>query len=291
MKRFIIISITLFAIIFAAHSQLLWQISGNSVNSKSYLLATDLLTDATFLDSIPNLFKIYSHCNRVVTEMVYSDTIMQKAILQNAVLPDTVSLRTLYNTKEYEQLQEAVMLYLKIPLKQIEKLKPVYINELIRQQLFQDYTDYQPNHSSDNFFQSIAKQTGKPIVGLDNAGEAVYMLFEREPLQWQVAELLRTISHPEKEIKQQQEITRFYQQGQLNEISYQVAMPDNQTSISYSDYKMYCSRNREWVKKLTPLLKEGGQFIVLNSVFLGGEEGLIAQLRKSGYKVKPVNKK
>ena len=291
MKRFIIISITLFAITFAAHSQLLWQISGNSVNSKSYLLATDLLTDATFLDSIPNLFKIYSHCNRVVTEMVYSDTIMQKAILQNAVLPDTISLRTLYNPKEYEQLQEAVMVYLKIPLKLIEKLKPVYINEMIRQQLFQDYTDYQPNHSSDNFFQSIAKQTGKPIVGLDNAGEAVYMLFEREPLQWQVAELLRTISHPEKEIKQQQEITRFYQQGQLNEISYQVAMPDNQTSISYSDYKMYCSRNREWVKKLTPLLKEGGQFIVLNSVYLGGEEGLIAQLRKAGYKVKPVNKK
>ena len=291
MKRFIIIFITLFAIIFAAHPQLLWQISGNSVNSKSYLLATDLLTDATFLDSIPNLFKIYSHCNRVVTEMVYSDTIMQKAILQNAVLPDTISLRTLYNPKEYEQLQEAVMVYLKIPLKQIEKLKPVYINEMIRQQLFQDYTDYQPNHSSDNFFQSIAKQTGKPIVGLDNAGEAVYMLFEREPLQWQVAELLRTISHPEKEIKQQQEITRFYQQGQLNEISYQVAMPDNQTSISYSDYKMYCSRNREWVKKLTPLLKEGGQFIVLNSVYLGGEEGLIAQLRKAGYKVKPVNKK
>ena len=66
--------------------------------------------------------------------------------------------------------------------------------------------------------------------------------------------------------------------------------PDNMTSLSYSDYQIYAKRNKVWVKRLTPYLKEGKAFITLNATYLGGEEGLLAQLKAAGYRVKAVNR-
>lgn len=291
MKRLLCIVFTLFALAFATQAQLLWQISGNSTKHKSYLFATEQLTDILFLDSIPNIFKVYNKCSNIITEMKYSDEELQQALINNAVLPDSLTLEKIYQPNDYKLIKEATQLYLDIPLKEIDRIKPVYLNELIRQSLLIKWAGYNPERSIDNFFQSIAEQSQKTLIGLDNTGEVIYMLFEREPIEWQKKELIRTLTHPENEIKQTKTIAKFYQDGQLNEISYQIAMPDNQTSISYSDYKIYCARNKEWVKKLAPYLKEGSQFIVLNCMYLGGDNGLIAQLRKAGYKVKPYNKR
>ena len=70
--------------------------------------------------------------------------------------------------------------------------------------------------------------------------------------------------------------------------AYFVKGPDNQTSLSYSDYQVYAQRNKQWVKRLTPYLREGKAFITLNAIYLGGEDGLLAQLRTAGYRVKAV---
>ena len=83
----------------------------------------------------------------------------------------------------------------------------------------------------------------------------------------------------------------MYLMGRLTDIAYQVESPDNRSTISYSDYQVYAKRNLEWVKRLQPYLHSGHAFIVLDAIYFGGDKGLIQQLRKAGYKVKPVNKK
>ena len=90
--------------------------------------------------------------------------------------------------------------------------------------------------------------------------------------------------------KQERAIRDMYRNGRLSDIAYQVEGPNNKTSISYSDYKVYCQRNKEWAKRLKPLLTEGGIFITLNAVYLGGEKGLLEQLRAAGYRVRPANR-
>ena len=73
-------------------------------------------------------------------------------------------------------------------------------------------------------------------------------------------------------------------------MAYLVKSPDNLTSLSYSDYQVFAKRNRQWVKRLSPYLREGKAFITLNAIYLGGEDGLLAQLKAAGYRVKPVNR-
>ena len=48
------------------------------------------------------------------------------------------------------------------------------------------------------------------------------------------------------------------------------------------------SRNTNWVKNMPELMKKESVFFAVGAAHLGGEEGVINLLRKSGYSVKPI---
>lgn len=274
-----------------AVAQVLYKISGNGVQKESYLLATNKLTDITFLDTIPNVFKCYGQSTKVITEFAMQDYEALAALRQAAILPDSIKLSNFYTEEQYNAIDEALKLTLGMGMDKLCRMKPQYLTEMYRVELLKKWLQYDENRSSEHFFEAVAQQQGKPIYGLDDIGETMFMTFDREPFHWQCEELWNIIEYPEREIKQEKTIVGLYRMGRLLDISYQVSSPDNRSSISYSDYKIYCKRNKEWVKRLARHLKEGGAFITLDAVYLGGDEGLINQLRKAGYKVKPVNRK
>jgi uncharacterized protein YbaP (TraB family) len=142
----------------------------------------------------------------------------------------------------------------------------------------------------ETFFGKVAAQSNVPVYALDDINETMYMLFDREPFHWQCEELYKVVEYPEKEVRQERTLRDMYLYGRLSDIAYQIKGPDNTTSISYSDYQVYKKRNTVWVKRLAPYLREGKAFITLNAIYLGGEDGLLEQLRKAGYRVKAVNR-
>ncbi|MCM1034507.1 MAG: TraB/GumN family protein [Paludibacter sp.] len=274
-----------------AQAQLLYEISGNNTQAKSYLFATDKLCEIAFLDSVPNLFKVFGRCDKVITEMAMYDFEALHALRQAALLPDSVQLKNFYTDEEYHKIDEALKLTLKMGFDKIGRMQPSYLTELYRNELLRRWMNYDENRSSEIFFQSIAEQQGIPIHALDDTGEALYMLFEREPFHWQCKELLKIVEYPEREIRLEKAVLSAYKMGQLTQIAYEISMPDNLSTRSFSDYQVFCRRNLTWVKRLAPYLHEGNAFICLDAVFLGGEKGLLAQLKAAGYKVKAVNRK
>jgi len=244
-----------------------------------------------FLDTIPNVFKCFAKCNKVVTEFAMQDYEALAALRQAAVLPDSVKLSNFYTEDEYTYIDNSLRINLGMGLDQLCRMKPSYLTEMFRTELFKQWLQYNEDRSMESFFESVAAEKGIPVVGLDNIGETMYMLFDREPFHWQCRELLKVIEYPENEVKQEKAIKEMYLNGRLTDIAYQVEGPNNKSSISYSDYKVYCQRNKEWVKRLKPLLARGNCFITLNAVYLGGEKGLLEQLRAAGYRVKPVNRR
>lgn len=274
-----------------SQAQLLYEISGNNTQAKSYLFATDKLCEIAFLDSVPNLFKVFGRCDKVITEMAMYDFEALHALRQAALLPDSVQLKNFYTDEEYHKIDEALKLTLKMGFDKIGRMQPSYLTELYRNELLRRWMNYDENRSSEIFFQSIAEQQGIPIHALDDTGEALYMLFEREPFHWQCKELLKIVEYPEREIRLEKAVLSAYKMGQLTQIAYEISMPDNLSTRSFSDYQVFCRRNLTWVKRLAPYLHEGNAFICLDAVFLGGEKGLLAQLKAAGYKVKAVNRK
>ena len=273
-----------------AQAQVLYEISGKGTRSKSYILATNRYVEMQFIDTIPNVFKCFSRCNKVITEFAMQDYEAIAALRQAALLPDSVKLTNFYSESEYRYIDNALRVSLGMGLDQLCRMKPSYLTEMFRTELMKQWLGYDDQKSMENFFESVAAERDMPIVGLDNIGETMYMLFDREPFHWQCKELLKVIEYPENEVKQERAIRDMYRDGRLTDLAYQVEGPNNTTSISFSDYKVYTARNQQWVKRLQPYLADGGAFITLNAVFLGGEKGLLQQLRAAGYRVRPVNR-
>ena len=273
-----------------ASAQVLYRISSNATAAPSYILATNRMVDMTFIDSIPNAFKCFNQCNKVITEFAMQDYEAIAALRQAALLPDSVKLSNFYTEEQYQNIDQTLRINLGMGLDKLGRMKPSYLTEMFRNELMKKWLNYDEDRSMETFCEKVAAQSGIPVYGLDDVGETMYMLFDREPFHWQCEELQKVVEYPEKEVRFERTIKEMYLYGRLTDISYYVKAPDNQTSLSFSDYKVYSQRNQQWVNRLAPYLKEGKAFITLNAIYLGGEEGLLAQLRKAGYRVKAVNR-
>jgi uncharacterized protein YbaP (TraB family) len=269
----------------------LWEVSKGGAKQKSFILAINRNVDMTFLDTIPNVFKCFGQSNKVITEFAMQDYEAIAALRKAAVLPDSVKLSNFYSESEYEYIDNSLKINLGMGLDQLCRMKPAYLTEMFRTELMKQWLHYDEQRSMESFFEIVASERNMPVIGLDNIGETMYMLFDREPFHWQCKELLKVIQYPENEVKQERILRDMYCDGRLTDMAYQVEGPDNTTSISFSDYKVYCQRNEQWVKRLKPYLTEGACFITLNAVYLGGQKGLLEQLRGAGYRVRPVNRK
>lgn len=272
-------------------AQLLWEVNRGNAKQKSYILAINRNVDMTFLDTIPNVFKCFGKCDKVITEFALQDYEAIAALRQAALLPDSVKLTNFYSEQEYMLIDNGLRINIGMGLDKLCRMKPSYLTEMYRTELFKQWLQYDEQRSMESFFEVVAAERNMPVYGLDNIGETMYMLFDREPFHWQCKELLKVIEYPENEVRQERTLRDMYLNGRLTDMAYQVEGPDNTTSISFSDYKVYCQRNKEWVKRLKPYLAEGNAFITLNAIYLGGDEGLIQQLRAAGYRVRPANRK
>lgn len=289
--RIVHIILMLQLVILSMQAQLLYEIGGQSSRYKSYILATHKLVDQTFIDTIPNVFHCFEKCDKVLCEFAMQDYEALQALRQAAILPDSIRLKNFYSDAEYIDIDETLKINLGMGMQELGRMKPSYLTEMLRNELLKRWLGYDEKRSMETFFESIASERGMPIFGLDNIGETMYMLFDREPFHWQCEELRKIIDYPERETRLERDILQMYRNGLLNDISYAISGPDNKSTLSYSDYQVYCQRNQQWVKRLIPYLKEGKCFITLNCIYLGGEKGLLEQLRAAGYKVKAVNKR
>ena len=209
---------------------------------------------------------------------------------QAALLPDSIRLSNFYTEEQYKAINDALLINLGMGLEQLGRMKPAYLTEMFRNELLKKWLDYNDERSMETFFEAVAIQNNTPIYGLDNIKETMYMIFDREPFHWQCEELYKIIEYPEREVGLERTLKNMYSYGRLTDMAYTVKGPDNLSTLSYSDYQTFAKRNKEWVKRLRPYLAEGNAFITLNAIYLGGEDGLLAQLRAAGYRVKAVNK-
>ena len=280
----------LLAISISAPAQVLYKISGNSAKAPSYIFATNKIVGIEFLDSVPNLLRCFSQCKVVLTEFAMQDYEALATLRVAALLPDSIRLDRYYTTEEYQKIDETMQLTLGMGMDKLCRMKPSYLTAMYRNELLHKWLDYDDQRSMEAFYQAIASDKGIPVRAIDDIGETMYMLFDREPFHWQCKELLQIIDYPEREVRQERTIADMYRMGRLTDIAYLLVSPDNQSTQSYSDYQIYAARNKEWVKRLRDYLVDGGAFITLDAIYLGGEKGLLEQLRAAGYRVRSVNR-
>lgn len=137
-----------------------------------------------------------------------------------------------------------------------------------------------------------ARAAGKPVVDLETVTDqfsAIDAMTEAE----QIA-LLRAMLRVEPKLADMQETTiRLYEAGRIGMLwaaAGALLAPDPGGADFIASVLQNASnrRNAGMVRNARPLIDEGNAFLAVGALHLIGPEGVVALLRKAGYKVEPV---
>ena len=284
-RKLLVLSLLLLSISFS-QAQLLWKITGKGLKHPSYLFGTHNLISIQFLDSVPGLFKAFNDCDVVVGETVMNNIDVTAKIQQAAIMPNQQNIKDLLNDEQIKVVDTELKAVMKFGLKGVSIMNPSLIQRLYTTELYKKRTGFKDDNQSESYFQLVATEKDKKVIGLETAEQQIKVLYGNEPLEFQADLLVETILHKDIVLNEMIKENKLYKAGKLDEL---VELSQNKDNISKETYvQMINNRNAKWIAKLPEIIKDSSCFISLGAIYLGGNDGLIKLFEKAGYKVKAV---
>jgi len=268
------------------HAQLLWKVSGNGLKHPSYLFATHHLIPIQFLDSVPGLYKVFNECETIVGEMVLNNIDATIKIQQAAIMPNHINIKDLLNEDEYNLVDMELRSVLKFGLKDVSIMNPSLVQTLYEMEIYKKLTGFSEDKQSDSYFQQVAIEKEKKVIGLESVDQQIAYLFNNNDLERQANILVETIRQKTSILNDMILLNKLYKAGKLDELLEMSKGKGNITDMTPEEYaKLVDNRNAQWLTKLPKLMQESSCFIAVGAMHLPGKNGLIKQLEKAGYKV------
>lgn len=270
-------------------AQLLWKVSGNGLKQPSYLFGTHHLIPIQFLDSVPGLYKAFNECDVIVGEMVMNNVDATDKIQKAAIMPDQTRISDLLNDEEYKLVDKELKSVLKFGLKDVSIMNPTLLLTMYEMEIYRKLTGFTEDKQSDSYFQLVATEKGKKVIGLETVDQQIAVLFGNGSLECQADILVETIQQKDSTLNELILLNKLYKKGKIDELVDLSKRKNNISDMTKEEYaKLVDNRNEDWMTKLPTYFKESSCFVAVGAMHLGGENGLIKLLQKAGYKVKAV---
>lgn len=293
MKSFIG-AILFICVAISANAQLLWKVTGNGLDTPSYIMGTHHLAPFSIMDSIAGLRQAMRETQQVYGELKMSELespatmqLMQKSMM----IDSDTTLTTLFSPEDYATVNKFCKENMMMDLSMAPKLKPAYLlNNVVVMAYVKHVGKFNPQEQLDTFFQSQASKNGKKVDGLETPEFQFNLLFNGASLQRQAQLLMCTLHNIDSEVENIKKLTDAYMRQDLRtmlEISEQ--RKGNQCDpLPGEEDAMIFNRNKAWAEKLPAILKAAPTFVAVGALHLPGEKGLLNLLKKQGYTVEPV---
>lgn len=286
---------------------LLWEISGNGLTSSSFLYGTFHTMNGSFLDSVPHFYTSLGKVKQVVAEV---DMVNQKIIspqqedIMSFAMPKDTTFPMLFSNKDFKYVDSCLTKVMQQKMYSI--LKPAYTSLMYT--ILSTTTQENIQTGLDKFILTKASENNQKVVGLETMEEhmkIVYGFYKSMcagSVKDQADMLLFQLRNPQltKEVmKEMESLYRRQMLTKLTEPSQKMEGKIKEFFPQYSDAKaeeasekmmadLVDVRNDNWLKKIPQMIKDNSSLIAVGALHLTGEKGLINQLRKMGYTLKPV---
>ena len=264
---------------------LLWKIEGNNLKVPSYLFGTIHLikSDKFFL---PDGFaKAFEESKSVIFEIdmnKMNDVSEQMKLLPSLLMKGDTSLKDLITEEEYKKVRE----YFNekhLPLFLFEKVKPMFLT------MFTE-GDFNPSSLKNGNYVSyeieiskMVKEKNKNTGGLETIEYQVSVL-DSIPYKYQAKMLMKSINNEDQDSSKMVDMYDLYLDQNISALQQSIESDD----ISKYDKILLNNRNNNWIPRMTDYMRKGQTLFAVGAGHLGGEHGVIALLRKAGYKVSAV---
>lgn len=300
MKRIrflLLLSIT--GILNLTSAQNLWRVQAPNGGKTSFLFGTMHLANFRYLDEHTPVLDSLHRCNVIVAEVDMTDKTSMFNFWEIASYPDSMTLKKLLTNEEWKILDS--MLALLDPPSEASvynQFRPNYVLNVLTQNIYKKaYSDlvYERMVPIDQGIVQLGYREGFRMEFLETGYEQLEQFFLKPALSLQL-ENLRDFLHGHNDSAMQQSI----QQGlQLPRLYFEQKLDSMAMILDASVYgdsaerdfirNMLIGRNNAWMKKLEFMMTNNRCFVAVGAGHLVKDFGLIAQLRKRGFTVTPVN--
>ena len=281
---------------FNTQAQLLYRISGNGLESPSYIVGTYHLAPASFADSIPGMSEAIENTQQVCGELDIMDAFKPEnaaRLMQSQMLPEGVTLSSLLTAEERTRLNALLLEVLGTNLDdeayaaQVEHVNPVTLSTTLSlAEYIKKTKSFNPMELLDNYFQTLALQNGKSVKGFETVDFQMSVLYGSE-LPKQVEDLMCLVDHFEEASELVDRITSAYfsQNFQQLEAILEEEMEGPCAASPEEEANLLDNRNHNWIKIMPDMMADKPTLFAVGAGHLCGEQGVLKLLQGLGYTV------
>jgi len=263
-------------------NSLLWAISGNGLETPSYIYGTIHLISQKDFEIPDTLNTLISNCEQITFEVNMDEMSNENnilSILMKSVMENGTTLKDLLTDEEYEKI-EVRFDEIGLPLYMVERIKPMILSVMLSSDLS---ASNEAMASYEMRILQMTKKMNKKMNGLESLDFQMSM-FDSIPYPVQAKMMMSSIdeaSHSD----EFDEMVKMYKNQNIDKMSKMVIL--NDVFRPYEDL-LIKDRNTTWIPVMKTQMSDKQTLFAVGAGHLGGEFGLISLLQKEGYKVQPI---
>ncbi len=257
---------------------LLWRVSSPSATKESFLFGTIHLSHKHFSVLLNSVMPYLESSDKVTIEVSHDVRDVQM-ISEFITLPNQGHISDIISDKKWIKYKTVFDRSFNFPLENYDQYIPIVITNILSEGI----TSVGKTEVMDFYLQQKAIGLGKEIVGLETAIEH-YSVLKKIDLKFQIRQMDRIAENPPLLRKRIRQALRLYSDERVNEL-YQ------STKSNLGRYRkiMLYERNNNFVTRIEEMMKTGKSvFSTFGAAHLGGNYGVIALLKRKGFKVEPI---
>lgn len=262
-------------------NSLLWKVSKDGSKHTSYLFGTMHTNDSLLNTFDQTWHKAVKSCDMLAGEINMTDPNELMSMMTAGMMKDSV-LKDFYTEDEFKRVQKFINANVDAMTAMIiTKMKPFYIMAAIMEAPSED-SPYKM--VMDMRLMDMAKKNNVKVVGLETSKEQAASI-DVISLREQAKMLLEYVDSGETTDKEMELMEKNYYEQNLDAL---LASQKDFDAPEVLLRSIIDGRNQRFAEHLLPNLETNNVFCAVGALHLPGETGLIASLKKAGYRVEPV---
>lgn len=263
-----------------SENSLLWKIEGKNLKTPSYVLGTiHLLPQKDFFLSESMKLALAS-TQQVVLELDMDDPAMGMNMLQNASMSEGNTLDKLLSEGDYQQLDAIFRKSTGVGIEAFNKWQPMLAASVVMQQMMMD----NQSASYEMTLVGMAQQARMEVKGLESIQEQTEAM-ATIPYPQQAKYLSEILNGADKQKAIFGKMVELYKSQNINALLEYINKQSD--GIDFSTVLLN-ERNQKWIPKIALFAAEKPTFFAVGAGHLPGKDGVLALLRKAGYRVTAV---
>jgi uncharacterized protein YbaP (TraB family) len=265
-----------------------WKISGNGLKKPSYLYGTIHIIPKSVYEMPNAVREALDNAKRVTFEIDMKELTnigTQLGLMTKAFMPGNKTIKDLLSAEDYKFVK-GKMAEKGLPGGMMERMKPLFLSTLFSGDEGDGATDKGAMTSVEMELYKSARHRKLESAGLETTSYQM-SIFDSIPLQAQAKMLVDGLRNSQVDSTgvgdELDQLLKLYKDQDINAMQSMIA--DEGEGMAAYEEILLKKRNRNWIAPMGKMMREKPTIFAVGAGHLGGPGGVIALLRKEGYRV------